>query len=157
MLDRADGGVIALGGGAVLSERTRAALRRHTVVLVDVDLETAWSRAAGEGRPLARDRDAFARLFAGRAALYEDAADAIVPGTGDPHVVRRALPALRAAPAGLMLLWATSASGDYPGLDRRGRGRAGAVAGAPDGASSSPTRRWRRRSPARSARPARRP
>ena len=100
MLDRADGGVIALGGGAVLSERTRAALRRHTVVLVDVDLETAWSRAAGEGRPLARDRDAFARLFAGRAALYEDAADAIVPGTGDPHVVRRALPALRAAPAG---------------------------------------------------------
>ena len=114
MLDRADGGVIALGGGAVLSERTRAALRRHTVVLVDVDLETAWSRAAGAGRPLARDRDAFARLFAGRAALYEDAADAIVPGTGDPHVVRRALPALRAAPAGLTLLWATSASGDYP-------------------------------------------
>lgn len=114
MLDRADGGVIALGGGAVLSERTRAALRRHMVVLVDVDLETAWSRAAGEGRPLARDRDAFARLFAARAGLYEDAADAIVPGTGDPHVMRRALPALRAAPAGLMLLWATSASGDYP-------------------------------------------
>ena len=114
MLDRADGGVIALGGGAVLSERTRAALRRHTVVLVDVDLETAWSRAAGAGRPLARDRAAFARLFADRAALYEGAADAIVPGTGDPHVVRRALPALRAAPAGLMLLWATSASGDYP-------------------------------------------
>src|SRR6185312_106382 len=114
LLDRADGGVIALGGGAVLSERTRAALRRHTVVLVDVDLETAWERAQGKGRPLARDRDAFARLFAQRAAIYEACADAIVPGTGDPHLVRRALPALRAAPAGLTLLWATSASGDYP-------------------------------------------
>jgi 3-dehydroquinate synthetase/shikimate kinase len=114
LLDHADGGVVALGGGAILSERTRAALRRHTVVLVDVDLETAWARAAGEGRPLARDRDAFARLFAARAALYEAAADAVIPGTGDPHVVQRALPAVRAAPDGLMLLWATSASGDYP-------------------------------------------
>jgi shikimate kinase/3-dehydroquinate synthase len=114
LLDRADGGVVAVGGGAILSERTRAALRRHTVVLVDVDLETAWSRAAGQGRPLARDRDAFARLFAERAALYEGVADAVVPGTGDPHVVRRAAPALRAAPPGLTLLWATSASGDYP-------------------------------------------
>ena len=69
--------------GRSLSERTRAALRRHTVVLVDVDLETAWARAAGEGRPLARDRDAFARLFAARAALYETQADAVIPGTGD--------------------------------------------------------------------------
>ena len=53
LLDRADGGVIALGGGAVTSPRIRAALTRHTTVLVDVDLETAWERACGHARPLA--------------------------------------------------------------------------------------------------------
>jgi shikimate kinase / 3-dehydroquinate synthase len=114
MLERADGGVIALGGGALGSARTRAALARHTVVLVDVDLETAWARACGQGRPLARDRDAFARLYADRAGTYEEAADAIVPGTGDPALAGRAVGALSAIPDGLTLLWATSASGDYP-------------------------------------------
>jgi shikimate kinase/3-dehydroquinate synthase len=114
LLDRADGGVIALGGGAVTSARTREALRRHTVVLVDIDLETAWGRACGEGRPLARERGAFARLYAERAALYDDLARAIVPGVGDPRLVRRALDALRAVPDGLTLLWATAASADYP-------------------------------------------
>jgi shikimate kinase / 3-dehydroquinate synthase len=114
VLERADGGAIALGGGAIGSQRTRAALARHTVVLVDVDLETAWERARGAGRPLARDRNAFAALFTVRAAAYEDAADAIVPGTGDHGLVGRAVEALNAIPTGLTLLWATSASGDYP-------------------------------------------
>jgi shikimate kinase / 3-dehydroquinate synthase len=114
LLDRADGGVIALGGGAVTSPRVREALRRHTTVLVDVDLETAWERAKGQRRPLARERGAFARLYAERAALYEDAARAVVPGVGDPALVRRALPALRAIPDGATLLWATTASGDHP-------------------------------------------
>jgi shikimate kinase/3-dehydroquinate synthase len=114
LLDRADGGVIALGGGAVTSPRIQAALERHTTVLVDVDLETAWARACGQGRPLARDHATFARLYAQRAAIYEAAARAVVPGVGDPALVRRALPALRSVPAGLTLLWATSASRDYP-------------------------------------------
>jgi shikimate kinase / 3-dehydroquinate synthase len=114
LLDRADGGVIALGGGAVTSARVRDALRRHIVVLVDVDLETAWARACGEGRPLAREHAAFAALFTARAAVYEDLARAIVPGVGDPHMVRGAVEALRAVPDGLTLLWATTASRDYP-------------------------------------------
>jgi shikimate kinase/3-dehydroquinate synthase len=113
LLDRADGGVIALGGGALTSARLRAAVRRHTVVLVDVDLETAWARACGRGRPLARDRDRFAALYAARAATYEEAADAIVPGRGRGVAGRAAL-ALRDRPDGLTLLWATAASGDYP-------------------------------------------
>jgi shikimate kinase/3-dehydroquinate synthase len=113
LLDRADGDVIALGGGAPVSERVRAALRRHTVVLVDVDLDTAWSRAAGRGRPLARDRDRFAALYAQRAATYEAAAHAIVPGRGRGSAARAAR-ALRERPEGLTLLWATAASGDYP-------------------------------------------
>ena len=113
LLDEADGGAIALGGGALGSARIRAALERHTVVLVDIDVDTAWSRAAGHGRPLARDRAAFEALYAARAATYEAAAHAIVPGVGT-GVVARAAAALDARPPGLTLLWATAASGDYP-------------------------------------------
>ncbi|HEX2105181.1 MAG TPA: bifunctional shikimate kinase/3-dehydroquinate synthase [Solirubrobacteraceae bacterium] len=113
LLERADGEVVALGGGALGSERVRAALARHSVVLVDVDLDTAWARAAEGGRPLARDRDRFAALYAERAATYEAAARAIVPGRGRGTAARAAT-ALRDRPDGLTLLWATAASGDYP-------------------------------------------
>jgi 3-dehydroquinate synthetase/shikimate kinase len=72
--------VIALGGGAVLSEATRKRLRRTTYVAwVTVDVETAWSRVSDSGRPLARDRDQFGRLFEERAAMY----DVVAQGTGD--------------------------------------------------------------------------
>jgi shikimate kinase/3-dehydroquinate synthase len=113
LLETADGGVVALGGGALQSARVRDALKRHTAVLVDVELDTAWERAAGQGRPLARDRAAFAALYHQRAPLYEQTADAVLPAVGD-GVVRRALDALQARPEGLTLLWATAASGDYP-------------------------------------------
>jgi 3-dehydroquinate synthetase len=72
---------------------------------------------AGEGdRPLARDRERFDALHAERAAVYERAADAVLPGS-DPDLVRGALPALRAlahAPPGTRMVWARAASGDYP-------------------------------------------
>jgi shikimate kinase / 3-dehydroquinate synthase len=113
LLERADGGVIALGGGTLGSERVRAALTRHVAVLVDCDLSTAWNRARGAGRPLARDRDAFAALYRAREAVYEAAADAVIPGASTA-VVRRAVPDLLAVPDGHRLVWATSASGDYP-------------------------------------------
>jgi shikimate kinase/3-dehydroquinate synthase len=118
-LDRADGGVLALGGGALLSPRVRDALARHVAVLVDVDLDTAWERATRTGRrPLARDRERFEALFAERRGLYEEAADAVLP-TSDPAVVQGAVPylvGLPATPGGTRLLWARSASGDYPVL-----------------------------------------
>jgi shikimate kinase/3-dehydroquinate synthase len=113
LLERADGGVIALGGGAVQSAAVRAALERHVTVLVDVDVDTAWNRAHGHGRPLARDRGAFEALYRARAPVYEQAADAVVPGTRTA-VVARAVDALRSIPERHRLLWATSASGDYP-------------------------------------------
>ncbi len=83
------GSVISLGGGAVLSERVRAALAGHTTVLADVDPETAWARARGAERPLAREREGFFGLYETRRPLYESVADA--------H-----------------LLWAAAASGEYP-------------------------------------------
>ena len=118
LLERADGGVIALGGGALGSARVRSALARHVTVLVDVDPETAWARASGRGRPLAHDHDDFLALHRERAAAYERAAGAVLLG-GDRSVGRRAAPVLGAlaageVPPGLVLLWATSASGQYP-------------------------------------------
>jgi shikimate kinase/3-dehydroquinate synthase len=115
-----DGGgedaVVSLGGGAVLSERVRAALAPHTTVLLDVPLDVAWARAAGHGRPRAADRDAFAALHAERAAIYEALADAHLP-QADPGLIVRAdaaLLALEAAPPGTRMTWASAASGEYP-------------------------------------------
>jgi shikimate kinase/3-dehydroquinate synthase len=116
LLETADGGAIALGGGSVLSERIRAALGRHIVVLLEIDAEEAWRRIAHTDRPLARSAEDVARLLDVRRPLYEELADAIVPST-DRGVAGRALPSIRALekmPAGTRMLWASSPSGEYP-------------------------------------------
>jgi shikimate kinase / 3-dehydroquinate synthase len=122
LLERADGGAIALGGGSVLSERVREALGRHVVVWLQVDAGEAWRRIEGTDRPLARSAEDVARLLEARLPLYEELADAIVP-QGDRGLIERALPAVRALaglPAGTKLLWASSASGEYPVFVGRG-------------------------------------
>lgn len=116
LLENADGGAIALGGGSVLSERVREALGRHTVVLLEIDAATAWKRIEGTERPLATSEADVEVLLAERLPLYEELADAVVP-MADKGAVARALPAIQALaemPAGTRLLWASSASGDYP-------------------------------------------
>jgi shikimate kinase / 3-dehydroquinate synthase len=116
LLDEADGGAIALGGGSVLSERVRAALDRHIVVLLEIDAALAWRRIEGTERPLATSEADVERLLAERLPLYQELADAVVP-TADGGVTGRALPAIQALaqmPAGTKLLWASSASGEYP-------------------------------------------
>ena len=122
LLERAEGGAIALGGGSVLSERVRSALGRHTVVWLDVDAGTAWERVSDSDRPLARERTRFDALLADRKPLYEALANAVLSG-GDPETVIRALPAIQALaelPSGARLLWAGSGSGGYPVLVGRG-------------------------------------
>jgi shikimate kinase/3-dehydroquinate synthase len=109
LLDRGPD-VVALGGGAVLSERVREALRAHTVALVEVDAATAWTRATRGNRPLARDQEAFERRYAERLPIYESLADAFVPS--DDAVA--AVAALRERPAGVRMVWAHAASGSYP-------------------------------------------
>jgi shikimate kinase / 3-dehydroquinate synthase len=107
--------VVSLGGGAVTSDRVQEALRRHTVVLLDVDTDTAWQRAGGR-RPLARDRRRFDELHAQRLPLYERLADAILP-TSRRESVRHALPSVQAlatAPPGSKVIWAETASASYP-------------------------------------------
>ena len=129
--------VIALGGGSVLSERVRGALSDHLTILLDVAPETAWERVRahedGAQRPLARDREAFGALYAGRRALYEDLADAILPALplGGAPAALAALRALAGAPGGTRMLWASSTSGEYPVLVGRGllaEGQADALA-----------------------------
>ena len=105
--------VLSLGGGAVGSEAVRTALAQHRVLWVDVDLDTAWDRAAGSGRPLARDRDTFDRLYAEREPLYASLANAVVPAVRS-DALGPVLAAVDASPDGATLLWAASASGDYP-------------------------------------------
>ncbi len=116
LLGRGDAAVVALGGGAVGSERVRDALAHHTVVHLEVEPDEAWRRASGRGRPLARDRGRFDQLHGDRAALYESVADALLPA-GDRDALRRALPALQvleSAPEGTRLVWASASSGEYP-------------------------------------------
>ncbi len=105
--------VISLGGGSIGSARVRELLARHTVVMLDVDEATAWRRAGGKRRPLARDRERFAALHAERAPQYEALADVVLLD-GGAETIRRAAGALRRIPTGVKALWAVAGEHNYP-------------------------------------------
>lgn len=77
------GGVVALGGGAVLHPDTRADIASHQVVLLTVDPDTLASRLRDTSRPLSsrpllQGDDAIAQweaIYQARRPLYEAAAD----------------------------------------------------------------------------------
>jgi 3-dehydroquinate synthetase len=72
-----DPAVLALGGGAVETSSIRHELRdRAFTVLLEVDPDTAWERAGGGGRPLARDESDFHALYERRRELYDEVAEA---------------------------------------------------------------------------------
>jgi shikimate kinase/3-dehydroquinate synthase len=70
-LSRGEPSVIALGGGAYEAARSDRAL----AVLLDLDVDTAWERSRGSGRPLAQDETAFRALHAARD--YKSVSDAV--------------------------------------------------------------------------------
>jgi shikimate kinase len=79
------GGVLALGGGAVLAEETRVALRGHTVVYLSVELADAVSRVGlGQGRPLLNlnPRATLRYLLDQRRPLYAEVATVTVATDG---------------------------------------------------------------------------
>jgi len=94
MLGASELDVLALGGGAVLSEEVRDRLREHAfTVWVDVDVDTAWERVRGSDRPLAQDERQFRALYEERLPFYEAVADAkasdvdgVVLAAGEIHV-----------------------------------------------------------------------
>jgi len=112
---------VALGGGAVGSAPVCQALAsRCRVIWLETVDDLAWQRVSrgGKGdpeRPLASDIRRFYELHAARRPIYERLADVIVPATRS-HEIPRVLAALEGLPEGsdVKLLWATSASADYP-------------------------------------------
>lgn len=65
----ASGGVVSLGGGAVVTESTRRLLKAHNVVWIDVSVEEGVRRTAGnDSRPVLHSDDPEARY---RALLKE--------------------------------------------------------------------------------------
>jgi shikimate kinase/3-dehydroquinate synthase len=77
VLTRMPPAVVELGGGALGSEGTRAALAPHAFTLqLEVSADEAWERVGGSDRPLARDPEAFRALHEERRELYAAVADA---------------------------------------------------------------------------------
>jgi 3-dehydroquinate synthase len=113
LLDGPEPRVVALGGGALTSAAVRNALSRHLVAWIDIDADTAWRRCQGTGRPLAADQQRFQQLYVDREPVYAQAADLVVPHERS-ETMGEIVSALPGMPAGTRLLWATSASGDYP-------------------------------------------
>lgn len=77
--------VVALGGGAVLDDQTRAELTSHRVVLVTVSREAVAPRIANARRPLLRDGlTDWERIYAERRHLYEQLAKLTVDTSNRP-------------------------------------------------------------------------
>jgi len=82
---REHAGVLALGGGAVLDDGVRTALRGHRVVFLDVSIKDAASRIGfNRDRPLllGNPRTQWVRLMATRRPLYTEVAGAVVNTDG---------------------------------------------------------------------------
>ena len=78
-------GVLALGGGAILAEETRAVLHGHTVVFLSVELADVMHRVGmGIGRPLlaVNPRATMRVLLEQRRPLYEEVATVTVKTDG---------------------------------------------------------------------------
>jgi 3-dehydroquinate synthase len=105
--------VLALGGGAVMHERVRESLAGHLVIWLDIAVDEAWARAGEGGRPLARERELFERLYAEREPIYAALADLIVP-SAHSREMGAVLEAGFDMPAETKLLWAVTDSRNYP-------------------------------------------
>ena len=128
------GASIALGGGAVLSERMRAALgapHRRARRRRPRDRVGARRRARAARWPATATRS---RALLRRARARSTRRRRRVPAAGDRATrtsrAARSRRCARRPRRARRLLWATRASGEYPVLRRRGRARARAVAGA---------------------------
>ncbi len=116
--------VVALGGGAVASDAVRERLRDYVTVYLETDAQSAWRRARGANRPLARDRDAFGKLLESRRPLYESVARAVVPSDRIDDLDRALGAAVALAgdevPPSVRMYWARASSGSHPVYVGRG-------------------------------------
>lgn len=98
-------GVVALGGGSVLDERTRTDLASHSVVYLQVDFADAVKRVGlNQARPLlaGNPRARLKALLEERLPIYEGLATATINTTGyhPEEIVDEILTALGNHPAG---------------------------------------------------------
>lgn len=88
-------GVLALGGGAILDQETRALLAAHRVVYLSMDVEEAVKRTGlNVARPLlaVNPRRQWRELMEARRHLYTEVARAVVPTDGrSPEEVTQAV------------------------------------------------------------------
>lgn len=83
------GKIIATGGGAILREENRIALRENSTVIF---LKAATESLATDGRPLSKNAEALEKMLAERLPLYLETADFTVEVSADPEItVRRIL------------------------------------------------------------------
>ena len=91
-------GILALGGGAILNDGTRALLAEHTVVYLSVELSDAVKRVGlGAGRPLLaiNPRATLKYLLDQRRPLYAEVATHTVATDGrDPEEIAAEVAAL---------------------------------------------------------------
>jgi shikimate kinase len=86
LLSRADGAVIALGGGAFTIEGNRELLRDQATIWLDCPFEVVQRRVAQfTHRPLARDPERFAALYESRREHYAKATHRIPIESDDPE------------------------------------------------------------------------
>lgn len=80
------GKIIATGGGAVLKEENRIALRENsTVIFLDADIDSL----ATDGRPLSKSPEALRKIYSERLPLYLETADFTVETDSDPEITVR--------------------------------------------------------------------
>ena len=83
------GKIIATGGGAILKEENRIALRENSTVIF---LDAPTDALATDGRPLSKNADVLAKMKAERLGFYLETADFTVEVSPDPkETVRRIL------------------------------------------------------------------
>ena len=83
----ATGGIVSLGGGAVLDPETRADLARRRVALLTVSPHVVAGRVRGSNRPLLAGDDAIERwtaIYDERRPVYEELADATFDTSSGP-------------------------------------------------------------------------
>lgn len=83
----ATGGIVSLGGGAVMDPATRADLAGHRVVLLTVSPRVVAGRVRDSNRPLLQGDDGIARwtaIFEERRPIYEELADVTFDTSSGP-------------------------------------------------------------------------
>ena len=90
-----DNSVVALGGGAIINEKTAAVARDNgKVIFLDADFETCYGRIKDDkNRPLAYNnpREKVKELYDSRRPVYTERSDIIIEAAGTPSAIIAAI------------------------------------------------------------------